>query len=137
MRFVRYWLPVIVWMIVIFFMSGRESVRIADEYILNFLFFKMFHVIEYFILFVLYFRALKNTLRTPIGVNFFAAAFFLTLIYAVTDEIHQVFVPTREGKLRDVIIDAIGATIAWISITHVLPRAPGKLRDWAKRLKIG
>lgn len=136
MKFIRYWFPVIGWMAVIFILSGRESVQVADDFILNFLFFKTLHVIEYSILFVLYFRALKNTLRVSIGVNLLAVAFFLTLMYAATDEIHQMFVPTREGRLRDVIIDAIGATIAWISITRLLPRAPRKLRAWAKSLEV-
>lgn len=126
MKFFRYWLPVVVWMVIIFVLSGRESVQVADEPILNFLFFKTLHVIEYAVLFILYFRALKNK----------AAAFFLTLLYAATDEIHQMFVPTREGKFRDVIIDAIGATLAWISITHLLPRVPKKLRALAKSLEI-
>ncbi|MDP1721757.1 MAG: VanZ family protein [Candidatus Gottesmanbacteria bacterium] len=132
MKFVRYWLPVVAWMGVIFFLSGRSSVQVAQEPLINFLFFKTLHVIEYSILFVLYFRALKNTLRASIGINLLAVAFFLTLIYAVTDEIHQLFVPTREGRLRDVIIDAIGASIAWISLTHLLPRSPKKLRALAK-----
>lgn len=113
-------------MTVIFFLSGRESVQVADEPLVNFLFFKTLHVIEYAILFVLYYRALKNK----------TAAFLLTLLYAVTDEIHQMFVPTREGRLRDVIIDAIGAFISWISITHLLPRAPKKLCALAKSLEI-
>lgn len=132
MKVIRYWLPVIIWMAVIFYLSGRASVKVADEPILNFLFFKTLHVIEYSILFVLYFRALKNTLRISIGVNIFATAFFLTLIYAMTDEIHQLFIPTREGRARDVIIDAIGALVSWILIKHLLPQAPKKLRDWAK-----
>lgn len=126
MKAFRYWFPVIVWMAVIFFLSGRSSAQVADEPILNFLFFKTLHVVEYSILFVLSFRALKNA----------AAAFLLTLLYAATDEIHQMFIPTREGRLRDVIIDAIGATIAWISINQLLPRAPKKLRALAKNLEI-
>lgn len=126
MKIIRYWLPVIIWMVVIFFLSGRSSVQVAEEPLINFLFFKTLHVIEYAILFALYYRALKNK----------TAALLLTLLYAVTDEIHQLFVPTREGRLRDVIIDAIGATIAWISITHLLPRVPGKLRALVKSLEI-
>lgn len=126
MKFVRYWLPVVVWMTVIFFLSARESVQVADEPLINFLFFKTLHVIEYAILFVLYYRALKNK----------TAALLLTLLYAATDEIHQLFVPTREGRLRDVIIDAIGAGMSWILITHLLPQAPKKLRALAKSLEI-
>lgn len=127
MKFVRYWLPVIGWMVVIFFLSGRESTQVSDTQLINFLFFKTLHVIEYGILFLLSKRAIRNGM----------AAFFLTLLYAVTDEIHQVFIPTREGKLRDVIIDAIGAGIVWILIVEWLPRAPKKLRAWAKRWEIG
>lgn len=129
MRFVRYWLPVVGWMGVIFFLSGRESTQVSDAQLINFLFFKTLHVIEYAILFVLYLRA--------IGGNNFAAAFLLTLLYAVTDELHQLFVPTREGRLRDVIIDAIGAMTAWIFIRQLLPRAPKKLRAWARNWGFG
>jgi len=39
-------------------------------------------------------------------------AFGLTVLYALTDEYHQTFVPTREGTFRDVFIDATGAAIA-------------------------
>lgn len=137
MRFIRYWIPVVVWMGVIFFLSGRSSIQVADEPVINFLFFKTLHVIEFSLLFMLYFRALKNTLRIAIGINVFAVAFVLTLLYAVTDEIHQLFVPSREGRLRDVIIDAIGAGGAWIYLELLLPKAPKKLRSWAKRWGVG
>lgn len=129
MRFVRYWLPVMGWMGVIFFLSGRESTQVSDTQFINFLFFKTLHGIEYAVLFVLYLRA--------IGVNNCAAAFFLTLMYAMTDEIHQLFVPTREGRLRDVIIDAIGAGGAWIWIASMLPKAPKKLQRLARKWEIG
>ena len=33
------------------------------------------------------------------------------LFYAITDEIHQIFVPGRAGMVRDVIIDLFGAMI--------------------------
>ena len=33
------------------------------------------------------------------------------LVYAITDEIHQIFVPGRAGMVRDVIIDLFGAMI--------------------------
>jgi len=32
-------------------------------------------------------------------------------LYAVTDEIHQLFVPGRSGELRDVMIDSIAALV--------------------------
>jgi len=39
------------------------------------------------------------------------------IIYAITDEIHQLFVPGRSGKLEDVLIDTIGV---WIGICVLL-----------------
>jgi VanZ family protein len=36
----------------------------------------------------------------------------LTILYAISDEWHQTFVPTREGTPRDVAIDTCGALIA-------------------------
>lgn len=42
-------------------------------------------------------------------------SFFLAVVYAATDELHQIFVPGREGKFTDVCIDAVGALIGlWI-----------------------
>lgn len=122
MKSLRLWLPAIVWMIVIFLLSSRQSVSVSPDYWLNFLFFKTLHVFEYAILFVLYYRAWHH----------FWFAFVLTIAYAVTDEVHQTMVPTREGKVRDVIIDGIGAGVAWISIVTLLPKAPKKLKKWVK-----
>ena len=39
------------------------------------------------------------------------AAFGFSLLYAVTDEIHQKFVPGRGPSVRDVLLDALGALI--------------------------
>ncbi|MEK7543357.1 MAG: VanZ family protein [Patescibacteria group bacterium] len=134
MKFIRYWFPAIVWMAVIFFLSSRSSVQVAQEPLINFLFFKTLHVIEYSILFFLYVRALRSSFRFGTSVTVFVMAFVLTILYAGTDEIHQLYVPTREGKFRDVIIDAIGAGGVWIFLGHVVPRAPKKLRILAKNL---
>ena len=121
MKYLRLWVPAIIWMSLIFLFSTQESVQVSEEQILNFLFFKTLHVIEYGILFLLYVRATKNSL----------VSFFLTIIYEITDEIHQTFIPSREGRLRDVIIDTVGASITWYFLIHVLPKMPKRLRKWA------
>lgn len=123
-------------MAIIFLLSGRERVAVSEEYVVNFLIFKTVHVLEYGILFILYYRALKNTLYKHKVIFWAWAAFVLTIIFALSDEIHQVYVPTREGKLRDVIIDGIGASLAWYGLTHWLPKVPRRLRDWAKSWEI-
>ena len=112
------WLPAIVWMIIIFVLSSRQSVEVSSEFIINFFVFKSFHVIEYAILYFLVFRGFYRNLHPRASRN----AFIISLLYAITDEIHQTFVPTREGKLRDVFIDLIGITLAYWVVSVRLPR---------------
>jgi VanZ family protein len=134
MKFFRFWLPVILWMMVIFAFSGRQKVALTDSYALSFLFFKTLHLIEYIFLYVVCYRAFFNTGMRKDKV--FLYAFIITLLYAISDEIHQWFVPTREGRLRDVIIDAIGGGLGWILLTQWLPKAPKKLRNLAKQWQL-
>lgn len=41
----------------------------------------------------------------------FLAATVLTSLYGMTDEIHQLFVPGRAGKLYDVLVDTLGGIL--------------------------
>jgi VanZ family protein len=122
MKRLMVWIPPLLWMALIFALSSRHSVTVSSEYVLNFLFFKTLHVMEYAVLYALVYRASDN----------FLSSFIITILYAVSDELHQTLVPTREGKLRDVIIDALGATLAWHTLRQLLPKAPKKLKNWAK-----
>lgn len=46
-------------------------------------------------------------------------AIFLAALYAVSDEIHQLFVPGRAGMVRDVLIDSTGAILGLFVFTGV------------------
>lgn len=118
----RYWSPPILWMIVIFILSSRHRIVVSQEATLNFLFFKSLHVIEYAFLYFLTFRALTEGKIKNVPPQTYLNAAIITLIYALTDEIHQTFVPTREGRPRDVFIDAIGVTAMYILIHRYLIR---------------
>ena len=102
------YIPVVLWMILIFWMSSIPDLPSNKVDIINFFVKKSAHVIEYTILFLLWFRALGNK-------NPFQAIVF-SLVYAFTDEIHQLFVPGRTGRLRDVGIDSIGMIISALLI---------------------
>lgn len=52
-------------------------------------------------------------------------SFLIGVLYAVTDEIHQLFVPGRAGQIRDVVIDACGV-FAGVIITNTLLRRSEK-----------
>ena len=134
MKFIRFWLPVVAWMGVMFYFSSRQRIVVSPDTLLNFLFFKTLHVIEYSFLYILLFRAFKYTKPHEKDRLWYVAAFIVTVAYAVSDEIHQTFVPTREGALRDVIIDAGAALLIWLFIKKLLPKMPKKLlalvKDW-------
>ncbi len=127
MKFVRYWVPVIVWMSGIFLLSSQQSIGISEEKVVNFIVFKLLHILEYGILYVLLFRAIHSTKNALKLEKKLFITFLIAVIFSATDEIHQTFVPTREGAARDVIIDAIGIVTAWICIQRLLPKAPKKL----------
>lgn len=118
-RLVRFWLPPFLWMTLIFYLSSRLRTSVTGEFLFDFLIFKTLHMIEYAILYFLLFRAFYciNNQQLTIN-NKFLYPVFLSILYAITDEIHQTFVPTREGKFRDVIIDTAGVLLMYIYIKN-------------------
>jgi VanZ family protein len=126
---IHYWLPPLIWMGVIFYFSSRQKISVADELVWNFIFFKTLHLLEYAFLFFLLFRAYKNIFKFQEYIWWGRVSFVTTVIYACTDELHQLFIPTREGRIRDVIIDALGAVLSWILINKLLPKLPAKLKN--------
>lgn len=123
------WILLLLWMGFIFYMSsksGSESTEQSDivinilsylgislneefQNIASFVVRKTAHVTEYFILFILAYRVAIiyiNTRKAKLITLFFV------FIYSATDEIHQLFVPGREGMFRDVLIDMCGAIVA-------------------------
>lgn len=92
--------PPLVWMILIFLFSSRPDLPSNQIFIIDFLMKKAAHFFEYIVLFLLWFRALGK--KSPLD------ALMISIAYAFTDEIHQLFVPGRTGLLRDVGIDSVG-----------------------------
>jgi VanZ family protein len=93
----------------------------ATVHLLVFLIRKCAHLAEYAVLGLLCWRALRKPVREdPRSWSWPAArlAFELVLLYAASDEWHQTFVPNREGRIHDVLIDASGAAaglfLLWI-----------------------
>ena len=103
LHLVRVWLPVVAWAALIFALSSVPSLGTGLggwDVALR----KVAHVGEYAILAFL----LRRAISAP-------AAFGLAVAYAVSDEVHQSFVGGREGRPRDVAIDAIGVTLGLLA----------------------
>lgn len=62
-----------------------------------------------------------------VGWRHAAGAFLISAAYAVTDEVHQSFVPGRGGAVTDVLIDASGAALGIVAV--VWWRARGRHRQ--------
>lgn len=137
------YLPMLIMMVMIFIFSadnGDESSEKSDviaEYVwdiaenfhvtvsdgvkaewndtITFVIRKAAHMTEYAILAVLIFLGIRiDTGKKPkwywvVGIG---------VLYAATDEIHQLFVPGRSGQFRDVCIDGMGVVIGFL-IMHI------------------
>jgi VanZ family protein len=133
LRLINFWLPPLALMGLIFYLSSRAAFAVSPKDWLNFLVFKSLHFLEYTLLVVFWYRALKNTLG---GVSPFLWSAIITFAWAVTDEIHQLYVPTRQGALRDIAIDTLGILFGLVCLWIILPKAPKKLKLWAEKLAL-
>lgn len=81
---------------------------------------KSAHFVAYAILGGLFYLALSShALRRRDAATI---AVMLSFLYAVSDEIHQVFVPGRSGEVGDVLLDSLGALVG-VVIIAVLVKA--------------
>ena len=105
-RWLKRWLPVFIWMGVIWYFSSRTAIKAAEFDPIDFVIKKTAHLTEYAVLFLLILRAIGGRQREKTLV--------LGLIYAFVDETHQLFSPGRGAKLLDVLLfDLGGLTIGW------------------------
>jgi len=104
-------IPAIIWMSIIFYFSSRSTTGIGTNETDRFIILKSFHLIEYAILGILLLFAInKNKLVV-----------FIAYLYAISDEIHQSFVPGRSSRFRDTLIDLIGILIGIFIFNKVFP----------------
>jgi len=129
------WMPVVVWAMVIFYFSSIPVAKVTGSYWWDFTLKKTAHLIEYFIFFILLYRAIKNSILSSQKMAFFLAMVIL-IAYAFSDEIHQSFTPGREPKIRDVIIDSLGGFIGIWFLKYKLPKVSKRLLNLAKKWQI-
>lgn len=126
-KFVIYWLPVLLWMGLIFFLSSFHKLESAlpdwQDYILR----KIAHFFEYTVLCVLFFRGFRRTTEISFTKSLVLSV-FLTIAYATSDELHQTLVSGRSGKPFDVIIDGLGTFFGLFFCWKITNMLPEKLR---------
>lgn len=112
----------LLWMLLIFIMSSCDATestnqsnfivniinnifKIENIELLSFIIRKLAHFTEYLILGFLTINMLnKNDISKK-----YLLSILICIIYATSDEIHQIFVPGRACQIRDILIDSIGS----------------------------
>ena len=109
MRSLRLWAPVVLYMAAIFYMSSVSDPPIPSGSD------KPLHGLAYLGLAIVVVRAVAGGLPGRIDVWAATIAILITVGYAVTDEVHQMFVPGRSAEMYDLIADAAGAAAGTVA----------------------
>ena len=132
--FARYWLPPLAWMALIWTVSSEigsadhsagpfawligvlfpwatpAQIDLAHAFVR-----KLGHMVEYAILAALWFRTLYAGRRLPVSTSALVAL-AISVAWAITDEVHQMFVPSRTASALDVMFDSTGATLVLLAL---------------------
>jgi len=92
---------------VIFALSSISGLRVSDADEVDRPVRALAHLASYALLAALVLYALSGRARP--SWRDLSLAFGITLLYGLSDEVHQATVPDRSGRLEDLIIDALGA----------------------------
>jgi hypothetical protein len=103
------YLPAILWMVVISAFSHHQNFETGLS--CDFLLKKGAHTVEFGVLALLLYRAQSSTFFAWVQ-RHAEKAWAWSVFFAVFDECHQAFVPTRTASPRDVVIDSLGAFLA-------------------------
>ncbi len=118
-RWVSHWLPLLAWMALIFYLSAQPDLPNPETGFLGELLSSGAHVLVFGVLALLWLRLLAGRRRAGL------LAWALTMLYALSDEFHQFFVPNRHTDAWDLLCDGLGAALALL------------LWTWWRRWKAG
>ena len=151
--FFKYWLPVLIWMALIFSASSdshsyEHSSRFVEPFLhwlfpqmpeaqvkeIHHLLRKSAHLTEYAVLALLLWRAVRRPVKNdPRPWRWAEAGLALAGVfaYAATDEFHQIYVPNRTPLISDVLIDTTGG-VAGLLLLWLWHGGVAPLRFWLR-----
>ena len=148
------WIAVILWMSLIFYLSHQPAAKSSElsssvtEVIINtiekaapkvkikkgdfnHIVRKSAHLVYYLVLGILALNALRRS--GMYGYKSILLALLICILYAISDEVHQIFVSGRSGEIKDVIIDSTGSGVGILAYLGVSWIA-GKMNRKAVRM---
>ena len=142
------WILIFAWMITIFMFSaqnGDESSELSQGFLrafilrftpdnisedivnmMEYIIRKCAHMTEYAVFGILIFCQIKLYRLFEKEWTRIVMAVICVMIYASTDEIHQLFVGGRSGRFTDVLIDTAGGFIGIMAAAFIAARHQGK-----------
>jgi VanZ family protein len=113
--------PILLW----FFPNISEAKLAAVHFLTR----KLGHFTEYAILAFLARRAFVGSLQKFLQLSWFPLSLFLVATYALLDEFHQSFVPSRTASVYDSAIDLAGGLTVLLLFKLVAKRSEPRARD--------
>lgn len=122
--YLLFWVPVVTYGALIFYSSSQPAPELLPSFQASD---KLYHLIAYSIMGMLWCLALHpyQSLKVKGRVWFLAIAF--TILFGISDEIHQSFVPSRVADFYDVVSDTLGALFSpflYNSFRKIIPSSP-------------
>jgi VanZ family protein len=111
-RWLFYWMPLFAYCALVFVLSARSKavsgpdIPSGDQ---------ILHVIQYSILGFLMVRAFFSLQRPRCKVVLLIISVCVSVLFAFSDELHQLFVSGRTASLADVMADGVGAAIGTVA----------------------
>lgn len=145
--------PLVIWAALIFIGSGNVLSGSNTSFIARFVhwlfpaasvetmaFFhllvrKMGHLGEYAILAMLAAHAFRTSSYEILRRHWFLASLLLSVLYSLSDEFHQSFVPTRGASIYDCLIDSLGGLIGLAIVCLWRQRVKRKQSQRAQAIK--
>jgi VanZ family protein len=95
----------------IFFLSSgpvpsNELADIPDYYL---------HISEYGLFYIAMFWAIHEGFRPLRGRGSYWLPALLTIFFGISDEFHQMFVPSRDASVLDILADSVGAAVGVVA----------------------
>ncbi len=120
-KFVKWWLPLIMWMGLIFIGSSIGNIPRVGDRTTDSIVHRAAHVLEFAVLGALLLRAMnKGKLVTK---REMITTLIIVTLYGASDEFHQRFTPGRNSEGLSVLFDAAGGAIGgWIYHERIVRR---------------
>ena len=117
LRSVLFRLPAVLYMGFIFYMSSgpveSDTLQRVPDYVL--------HACGYAALYALVHVACHEGVRVRSGRGSYWLPLLITILYGISDEFHQSFVPSRDASLRDLLADGLGGLVGAAALKVLAP----------------